>query len=112
MHFLWDESNQADCGVDFAFENDNVFVSKIHVDGQAYKSGLNACDEIIAIDNMRFSQKDVSDIPTLFEVDKVYTFHISRLGTLLKLDVMVGKKPRVLKEIIVVDKEKTQNLFS
>ncbi len=49
--------------------------------------------------------------PTLFDPNKTYTFHISRLGTIFKLEIMMGTKPRVLKEIMVVDKEKAEAVF-
>ncbi len=111
MKFIWEESNRADLGVNFRYEGERVFVSTVTLDSEAYKSGLNAGDEILAINNLRFTKDDVSDIPTLFDPNKAYTFHISRLGTIFKLDIVMGTKPRVLKEILVVDKEKAEAVF-
>ena len=112
MEFIWSESNTADFGIDFSFEGERVFAKSVKLDQAAYKSGINAGDEILAINGVRFLKSDTSDIPRQYQVDKAYNVQINRLGRLMNLELIVGKSPRKLQEIKVVDKEKALNLFS
>lgn len=111
MQFIWEESNKASLGVDWEFRGNSVTVGKVHLDEAAYKSGLNAGDEIIAVNRIRFSKADANNLDAILTVGKTYTFTISRLDKLYEIPVTIGTEPRILKDIQVIDEEKALKVF-
>ena len=111
MKFVWDESKKADLGAQFQYEGDRVIIKSVTLDQAAYKSGLNAGDEILAVDGTRFLKNDVSDIPKMFSTGKVYKFTIARLGRMMSLDVSFENGEKTLKAIEVVDRSKAESTF-
>ncbi len=111
MSFDWETPDVVDFGIDFSYLGDRVKVSKVILDGAAYKGGLNAGDEILALNGVRFLKADVSDIPKICVPDKIYSFTIARLGTLLEVNVMAQRKSRRLKMISINDQAKFEENF-
>lgn len=109
--FVWDETPNAYLGVDFEFKNERVFCGKVILDGPAYKAGLNAQDEIIAIDRLRFLKPDASKLNSMLTIGKTYNFTISRLEKIFEVQVIIGKNPKVLKEIKVLDRDVALSAF-
>ena len=110
--FVWEEKNTPDLGIEFQFKNDRVFCGKVTLDGPAYKAGLNAEDEIIAINRLRFLKSDANSLESILTPDKNYTFTISRLDKLYEIEVNVGRTPKILKQIQIVDKDKVMDVFT
>ncbi len=109
--FIWDEAEKPDFGVNFEYKNNRVFVKTVELDGTAYKAGLNAGDEIIAINRQRFLKADATSMDQLFKVGKSYQFTISRLNMLHTIDVVCERAKKSLKEIRVLDKDVCSNAF-
>lgn len=111
MQFIWEESNKPYLGIDWEFRGLNSFVSKVHLDSPAYKFGINAGDEIIAINRLRFDKNDANALDSILTSEKSYTFTISRLEKIYDIEVTVGTEPRVLKDILIVDEQKASDVF-
>jgi predicted metalloprotease with PDZ domain len=111
MEFIWQDSGLIDLGVDFEYRGTNVFVAKVTIDGASYRAGLNAGDEIIAVNGIRFSKADAMAIDSIMNIDESYTFTISRLEKLYELPIRTQREALKLKEIAVVDREKALNAF-
>lgn len=109
LEFVWDIPQNPSLDVTFEFKEDRVFIKTVELDGAAYKCGLNAGDEIIAVNNMRFLKEDIDTMKKYFKVGPVYNFVIARLGTIVKCDVAFEKSSRVLKEIKVLDRNKAMS---
>lgn len=109
--FEWDVAQTAYLGIDFDYKNERVICGKVTLDGPAFKAGLNAQDEIIAINRQRFLRPDAEQLNTILTPEKTYSFTISRLDKLFEVQVTVGVKPRTLKEIKIVDEEKALKAF-
>lgn len=109
--FIWDETPIPYTGATWNFEGDRVLVASVALDSPAYKAGLNAGDEIIAVDRIRFLKGDTENPERIFNPGQKYEFVISRLGKLFNLDIRMEKRPKVLKEIKVVDKNLAQAAF-
>lgn len=106
-----------DAGFEFEYENqdkpwlgfrpeykgDRVFVKDVFMDGPAFKAGLNAGDELIAINNMRSLKGRFDDHQKYVFKDKPYAFTVSRLETLMSVDLIPGTGPKVLKSIKIID---------
>jgi predicted metalloprotease with PDZ domain len=96
---------------DFGFEwqekGEQLFVSQLLLDGPAYKSGLNAGDEILAVDGFRITTSVYKSwLKSLKSSEKLYTFQIARLGKIRTLEVSFGPLTPELDKIEVVDEKK------
>lgn len=106
LKFEWDKSEAPWLGFEPEFIGDRVLVRTITLDGPAYKSGLNAGDEIIAINGMRVLKDRFMDFPKFLKIDESYNVMISRLASVQAINLNVGVTPSRLKGISVLDKEK------
>lgn len=108
LEMKWNEPTKAWLGVDFEFTGDRVFIKTVILDSPAYKSGLNAGDEILFVNHQRFLKEDADKIGTYFLIDQAYLFTVSRLNTLREVSVLMEREPRRIKEIVAIDQQKAQ----
>ncbi len=101
----WDEEKKPWMGFNPKYENDRVFVGNVILDGPAYKSGLNAGDEIIAINGQRFLNKNMQESEKIFITNKNYSITISRDGYIHVKDFTPENTPRKIKALKVNDEE-------
>jgi predicted metalloprotease with PDZ domain len=80
-----------------------LFIKSVELDGPAYKSGLNAGDEILAINSLRVKHGDLEQLKQNLLSDVPYSFTITRLGQLQEIEVIPGNAPSLVKNIEVVD---------
>jgi len=106
LEFEWEYPEGGHLGVCAQFDGTRVFVQSVDLDGPAYSGGLNAGDEIIAINGMRFLKEHFEQITDSLIPDNAYDFTISRLNRLGHTKVLAGKRPRLLKNIKIVDQKK------
>ncbi len=85
------------------FLGDRVVIKDVALDGPAYKAGLNAGDEIIAINKMRILKDNFNEHEKYLFKDKPYMVTVNRLETLVNLEVIPSSAPRVIKNIKVTD---------
>ncbi len=111
MDFEWFEPTDAYLGCKFKFEGERAIVSEVTLDGPAYQAGLNAGDELIAVNGLRVLKGDVESFKTMLTVGKQYKFTISRLSEINTVVILLGKTPRVLKKIHVYDEKKALSTF-
>lgn len=112
LEFSWLESVQASLGVDWEFQGQQAIIRTVTLDSPGFKAGLNAQDEIIAVNGMRFFKEDAEKLGTYFKIDQPYQFTVARLGKLLNIEVIPGKAPRVLREISIRDKAVAEKAFT
>lgn len=112
MEFVWTDSGKVDFGIDFEYRGTNVFVSKVHLDRAGFKAGINAGDEILAINGVRFSKSDATGIDSILSPGQTYHLTISRLGKIYELSVLSEKEPLKLSAIKVVDEVKAKRAFN
>ena len=112
MKLEWQDSDKADLGCSFSFEGDRVIISSVQLDGTAYQAGLNAQDEILSINGIRFLKSDSDQLQSMLQVDKKYNFLVSRLGTLVNIEVLMNKGVRALRAISITDEKKALECFS
>lgn len=107
----WDKSESPWLGIDPEFNGERVIIRAVTLDGPAYKSGLNAGDEILAINGMRVLKDRYNDFAKFLRVNESYTVTISRLGSLTTATLNVGVTPPKLKGISVVNRELAQKVL-
>lgn len=112
LSFEWEESSKSYLGMETSNEGKNIIIQSVELDGPAYKSGLNAKDEIIAINSNRIISSELSSLGEWLKVNQNYEFLVSRLGTLQTITVSPGKTPRVLKKIKMTDENKVKKVFN
>lgn len=108
----WNEPTNPWLGVDYDFSGDRVFTKAVTLDSPSHKAGLNAGDEIIFLNGLRFEKADADKLATLVMIDQPYELIISRLGKLQRIEITPGRAPRQLKEIAIIDRTKAEKAFS
>lgn len=103
LELEYDKSNGLDFGFSPRFDGDRVFVKSVDLDRSAYQCGLNAGDELIAINKMRIDKNNFSQIEKYLLENEVYELTISRLEYLQTITISPMKKLAGVKKINVKD---------
>ena len=101
----WDKTEVPWLGLDVDNIGDRVVVRTVTLDGPAFKAGINAGDEIIAVNGMRLLKDRFNDFAKYLRVNETYTFTISRLSALAIIDLNVGITPPKIRVISVANLE-------
>ena len=104
MKFEWEKSEMPWLGFDAEYNADRVFIKAVTLDGPAYKGGLNAGDEILAINGVRILKDRYADHVKYLRVNETYKLTVSRLGLLTDVSINVGTVPAKIKSITCSDK--------
>jgi predicted metalloprotease with PDZ domain len=105
LKFDWDKTESPWLGIDPEFVGERVIIRTVTLDGPAYKAGLNAGDEILAINGMRVLKERYSEFAKYLRINESYTVTISRLSSLTTATINVGSIPPKLKGIVAVNKD-------
>jgi predicted metalloprotease with PDZ domain len=111
LKFEWEKSDTPWLGIDIETKGDRVVIKSIVLDGPGYKWGLNAGDEIIAVNGMRVLKDRYNDFTKILHINKNYTFTVSRQNILQDISANVGIQPSKIKAITVVDLLKVKKVF-
>lgn len=109
---LWAENPNPYLGIDWDMQGDRAIARAVTQDSPAYRAGINAGDEMIFLNGYRFLKEDAEKLGTLVMIDQNYEMIVSRMGKLVRLEIMPGRAPKQLKEIAVVDRELAEKSFS
>ena len=112
MKFDWDKSESPWLGFEPEFSGDRVIVRTVTLDGPAFKAGLNAGDEILAINGMRVLKERYNEFPKFLKMNESYAFTISRLASLATLTLNVGVLPPRLKGISASERTKVEKVLN
>ena len=107
----WQESTQPWLGIDWEFSGERVSVRSVTLDGPAHNSGINAGDEILFVNGLRFLKEDADKLSSMLLIDTAYEMILSRLGKLERIEVTPSKAPRSLKEISIIDRSLAEKSF-
>ena len=108
----WQESSQPWLGIDWEFSGERAIIKGVTLDGPAHRCGLNAGDEVIFLDGLRFLKEDAEKLVTMVLVDHSYELTISRLSKMDRITIIPTKGPRILKEIAIIDRALAEKRFS
>jgi len=113
FEFVWtdEEESKSWLGTDCTFKGDRIIIDKVTLDSPAFKSGLNAGDELVAIDGMRVLKPRYSELGKILQKNKAYVFTVSRLDVLHNIEVIPGSEPKKLKEIKILDEGKAARVL-
>jgi predicted metalloprotease with PDZ domain len=109
--FKWNESQNPWLGIEWEWSGERAIAKTVLLDSPAYRAGVNAGDEILFLNGLRFLREDAEKLSSLVMVDQNYELIISRLGKLDRLEIMPSKAPRQLKEITIVNRELAEKAF-
>jgi predicted metalloprotease with PDZ domain len=105
FEMVWDSPENAYLGMSARIQESRVYVDSVVLDGPAFRSGLNAGDELIAINNLRILREQYDKFEKHLMPDTLYQIVVNRMGRLLTIEVTTGRKPKNLKEIKVVNQD-------
>jgi predicted metalloprotease with PDZ domain len=100
----WDNTESPWLGIDPDFSGDRVMVKSVTLDGPAFQAGINAGDEILAINGMRVLKDRFNEHPKFLKTNQVYRLTIARLGIVSEIDLLVGSTPKKIKSLKIGDK--------
>ena len=112
LRFDWDKSETSWLGFDPEFIGDRVIVKSVVLDGPASKSGLNAGDEVIAINGMRVLKERFNEHTKYLKVNEAYQFTVGRLSVLHNISLIVGSNPPKLKGITAIDQALAEKVLN
>jgi predicted metalloprotease with PDZ domain len=101
----FDTAQKPYTGMNVKYLEERVVMSSIALDSPAFSAGINAEDEIIALDGLRVLKKQWSEIDGLWQVYKTYRVTVSRLGRLLDLELNIGVVPMKVSKIEIIDRD-------
>jgi predicted metalloprotease with PDZ domain len=107
----WQDSNNLWLGAEYEFSGDRVFVKSVLLDSPAHKAGLNAQDEILFLNGLRFEKSDSDRLSSYLLPERNYELLVARLHKLERLEIIPEKQPRQLKEIAVVNRNLAERAF-
>ena len=85
------EKEKLDFGIDLEFQGDRIFIKTVLEDGAAHQSGLNAQDEILAINQMRLLKVDWDWFMQQLQEDTYYQVTVARQGVIMNCAVLAKK---------------------
>lgn len=110
MGVEWEFDEQPDkvwLGLRLGGASDRLMVEVVEMDGPAYKSGLNAGDEIVAIEGWRVLKPHWSDWEAALRPDQAYRVLVARQGRLQELAVTPSRAPKTtIKQLVIKDSSK------
>ncbi len=93
------------------FKNGSVKVKSVREDGAAYKFGLNAGDEIVAINDMKYSESVHKNLSKILNENENYTLTVFRANYLHTISIQPLKSLKLIKKIEIVDRDVAENSF-
>ncbi len=96
-------------GITTETKGERLFVKVVALDGPGYKAGLNAGDELIAINELRVVVGDYAKLAKSLLIDVPYKFLVNRLGYMMDVEVVAESSPQRVKSIDVVDYKAVEN---
>lgn len=111
LELKWNENPAPWLGIDWEWIGDRAVAKGVTLDSPAFKAGVNAGDEMIFLNGYRFMREDAEKIGSIVMIDQNYELIVSRLGKLVRLEIMPGKTPKQLKEISIIDRKLAEKAF-
>lgn len=112
LRFDWDIAVSPWLGLEADFQGDRVIIKSVTLDGPSAKAGLNAGDEIIAINGIRILKDRFNDYAKFLRINETYNVTVSRLSVIQNIYLCIGITPSKLKGIAVVDKDLAERVFN
>lgn len=97
--FEFDETSIPWMGIDPEFNGDRVLVKSVTLDGPAFQCGVNAGDEILAINGLRLLKDRYNDLHQFIHTNIPYEMTLSRLNLLTTVVIVPMNRPTRLKAI-------------
>jgi predicted metalloprotease with PDZ domain len=111
LRFDWDKTETPWLGIESEFIGDRVIIKSVTLDGPAFKAGINAGDELVAINDMRILKDRYLEFPKYLKMNQSYNFTVFRLSLKKDFELAVGVTPAKLRGIISTDKLITDKIF-
>jgi predicted metalloprotease with PDZ domain len=101
----WEKSDFAQLGANFKYLSDRAVVASVTLDTAAYRSGINAGDELIAINGQRVLSDDIVNLEKWLTANVSYKFQVARLGRLIDIPVVLENAQKKLIKLNIKDQQ-------
>jgi predicted metalloprotease with PDZ domain len=95
-------------GADLAQEQDRLMVKRVYAGSPAYEQGLNAGDQILAVNNMRATKEFLDARIAEKHSGDLITLTVFRFDDLSTLPIKLGRTPNGPYRIVAVEKPTTE----
>ena len=112
IEFGWKENPSVYLGAVLKNQEGKLVCESVELDSPAHQYGLNAGDEIIALNGLRVGMQEFNNLGDFVKTNETYQLMISRLGEIRELSLVFGTRGRVLEELKVVDEQKAKKALS
>ncbi|MBP9674382.1 MAG: hypothetical protein KBD63_04740 [Bacteriovoracaceae bacterium] len=89
-------------GIQPEYQNERVFIRTLTLDSPAVKAGANAGDEILFLNGLRVLKNDWENMNNFLKKDVSYQLLVSRLGSMVSLNLILQTSPRRVKKLLLV----------
>ncbi len=111
LKLKYQQNDEAYLGVIFDNSQGRLIIKSVLNNGPASKYGLNAKDEIIAIDGIRVFNLPGSEFYRMLAPHKTYKFTLSRNNRILDVDCVASNVPSFISEIVVESSKISKKFF-
>lgn len=108
LSLSYEQDKKVSFGMTPDFKMGRLFVKSVDLDGTFFKGGINAGDEILAINNLRVSQENFSDLCTNLLPDQNYKWLVARQGIVQEITLFLTTGNQKLVGIKVIDRERAE----
>lgn len=108
VEFVWGQSHELSFGAELYEQGGKCLIKSVTLDSPAYKYGLNAGDEILALNHIRIEMSELAKLHEFASINQEYVFTIARLGKLMEVTIVFETKEKQLKELKVVNSKLTE----
>lgn len=107
----WETSSRPYLGIKYKYDGERVMIAQVSLDSPAYKAGLYANDEILAINSQRLLKADIDLLDNMLKIDQTVRVKVARLGQVVDLDLTPSQASKSLKLLSIKDENKFKQYF-
>jgi predicted metalloprotease with PDZ domain len=111
VELSFEEKKKLTLGFVTEARGNNLFVKSVPMDSAAYKAGINAGDEILAIDQIRMNPSRYQKFEEVLLEGKSYQLLIARRQVITSLEICAANEGLKVKELKIVDAEKAAKVL-
>ncbi len=109
---VWEPAKTVDLGIKWEVVKNRLTIKTVYREGAAWRSGLNAGDEVLAVDGIRlYADEPLDKIASFFQPEKTYQVLVARLGQISTVTLTTEAIPPKLAKLSSTNPTLTQRVL-